>query len=38
MRRWLIAQGIVVVAIVEGLTIVTRDDLVTAYAVPSVWE
>lgn len=25
-------------AIVEGLTLVTRDELVTAYAVPSVWE
>jgi PIN domain nuclease of toxin-antitoxin system len=25
-------------AIVEGLTIVTRDELVTAYAVPSAWE
>ena len=31
--RILVAQ-----AIVEGLTIVTRDALVTAYAVPSVWE
>lgn len=31
--RILVAQ-----AIVEGLTIVTRDVLVTAYAVPSVWE
>lgn len=30
--RILVAQ-----AIVEGLTIVTRDELVTAYAVPSVW-
>jgi PIN domain nuclease of toxin-antitoxin system len=30
--RILVAQ-----AIVEGLTIVTRDALVTAYAVPSVW-
>jgi PIN domain nuclease of toxin-antitoxin system len=30
--RILVAQ-----AIVEGLTIVTRDGLVTAYAVPSVW-
>jgi PIN domain nuclease of toxin-antitoxin system len=30
--RMLVAQ-----AIVEGLTIVTRDALVTAYAVPTVW-
>jgi PIN domain nuclease of toxin-antitoxin system len=30
--RILVAQ-----AIVEGLTIVTRDALVTAYAVPTVW-
>jgi len=30
--RMLVAQ-----AIVEGLTIVTRDALITAYAVPSVW-
>lgn len=31
--RILLAQ-----AIVEVLTLVTRDELVTAYAVPSVWE
>ncbi len=31
--RILVAQ-----AIVEGLTLVTRDALVTAYAVPTVWE
>jgi PIN domain nuclease of toxin-antitoxin system len=31
--RMLVAQ-----AIVEGLTIVTRDALVTAYAVPTVWD